>query len=63
MIPPKFGIKLIADSGIEKQFKVIESLIRQCDEVINCGDAGQEGEVIQRWVMQKAGCDKPVSRL
>ena len=63
MIPPKFGIKLIADSGIEKQFKVIESLIKQCDEVINCGDAGQEGELIQRWVMQKAGCDRPVSRL
>lgn len=63
MIPPKFGIKLIADSGIEKQFRVIESLIKECDEVINCGDAGQEGEVIQRWVMQKAGCDKPVSRL
>ncbi len=63
MIPPKFGIKLIADSGIEKQFKVIETLISQCDEVINCGDAGQEGELIQRWVMQKAGCNKPVSRL
>lgn len=63
MIPAKFGIKLIADSGIEKQFKIIESLIKQCDEVINCGDAGQEGEVIQRWVMQKAGCDKPISRL
>lgn len=63
MIPPKFGIKLIADSGIEKQFRVIESLIKECDEVINCGDAGQEGEVIQRWVMQKAGCDKPVRRL
>ena len=63
MIPQRFGIKLIADKGIEKQFKVIEELIGQADEVINCGDAGQEGELIQRWVMQKAGCSKPVSRL
>ncbi len=63
MIPQRFGIKLIADKGIEKQFKVIETLIGQADEVINCGDAGQEGELIQRWVMQKAGCAKPVSRL
>lgn len=63
MIPPRFGIKLKDDKGIQNQFKVIESLIRQCDKVINCGDAGQEGELIQRWVMQKAGCDKPVERL
>ena len=63
MIPPKFGIKLIADSGIEKQFKVIETLVKSAQEVINCGDAGQEGELIQRWVMQKALCDKPVKRL
>jgi len=63
MIPSKFGIKLIADSGIEKQFHVIEKLIAECDEVINCGDAGQEGELIQRWVMQKAGCNKPIRRL
>lgn len=63
MIPPKFGIKLIPETSIERQFKVIESLIKQCDEVINCGDAGQEGELIQRWVMQKAGCEKPVMRL
>lgn len=63
MIPPKFGIKLIDQPGIKKQFDTIESLIRQCDSVINCGDAGQEGELIQRWVMQKAGCDKPVKRL
>ena len=63
MIPQRFGIKLIADKGIEKQFKVIETLIGQADEVINCGDAGQEGELIQRWVMQKSGCAKPVSRL
>lgn len=63
MIPQRFGIKLIADKGIEKQFKVIETLIGEADEVINCGDAGQEGELIQRWVMQKAGCMKPVKRL
>lgn len=63
MIPQKFGIKLINDSGIQRQFKVIESLIAKADEVINCGDAGQEGELIQRWVYQKAGCDKPVKRL
>ena len=63
MIPQRFGIKLIADKGIEKQFKVIEGLIAQADEVINCGDAGQEGELIQRWVMQKAKCDKSVMRL
>ena len=63
MIPPRFGIKLIDDKGIQKQFAVIEKLIEECDEVINCGDAGQEGELIQRWVMQKAGCKKPVMRL
>lgn len=63
MIPRRFGIKLIPDKGIEKQFKVIEALIKDCEEVINCGDAGQEGELIQRWVMQKAGCEKPVKRL
>ncbi|MBO4964674.1 MAG: DNA topoisomerase 3 [Muribaculaceae bacterium] len=63
MIPPKFGIKLIPDRGIEHQFGVIKSLIDQADEVINCGDAGQEGELIQRWVMQKAECKKPVKRL
>ena len=63
MIPDRFGIKLIDDSGIKRQFEVIKNLIGRADEVINCGDAGQEGELIQRWVMQKAGCDKPVSRL
>ncbi len=63
MIPPRFGIKVMADDGIQRQFKVIESLIGKASEVINCGDAGQEGELIQRWVMQKAGCDKPVRRL
>lgn len=63
MIPAKFGIKLIQQKSIEAQFNTIKSLIAQCDEVINCGDAGQEGELIQRWVMQKAGCNKPVKRL
>lgn len=63
MLPARFGIKVMADSGVQKQFKVIESLIAKADEVINCGDAGQEGELIQRWVMQKAGCSKPVKRL
>ncbi|MBR2359752.1 MAG: DNA topoisomerase 3 [Bacteroidaceae bacterium] len=63
MIPPRFGIKLIADSGIEKQFKVIQSLMEKADLIINCGDAGQEGELIQRWVMQKAGAKCPVKRL
>lgn len=63
MIPPRFGIKLIEDEGIKRQFNVIETLIKSADEVINCGDAGQEGELIQRWVMQKAKCDKPVKRL
>ncbi len=63
MIPPRFGIKLIADPGIEKQFKVIQRLMEQADEIINCGDAGQEGELIQRWVMQKAGAKCPVKRL
>ena len=63
MIPPRFGIKLIDDKGIEKQFSVIEHLIAKADAVINCGDAGQEGELIQRWVMQKASCKCPVYRL
>lgn len=63
MIPEKFGIKLIPDSGIEKQFKVIETLFSQATEIINCGDAGQEGELIQRWVMQKAAAKCPVKRL
>ncbi|MBR5087545.1 MAG: DNA topoisomerase 3 [Muribaculaceae bacterium] len=63
MIPQRFGIKLIEDEGIKKQFKVIETLIANAEEVINCGDAGQEGELIQRWVYQKARCNKPVKRL
>lgn len=63
MIPPRFGIKLIEDEGIKKQFAVIERLYHAADEIINCGDAGQEGELIQRWVMQKAGVKCPVKRL
>ena len=63
MIPQRFGIKLIADKGVEKQFKVIESLFQNADEIVNCGDAGQEGELIQRWVMQKAAVHCPVKRL
>lgn len=63
MLPPRFGIKLINDPGIEKQFRIIEGLMQQADEIINCGDAGQEGELIQRWVMQKAGAHCPVKRL
>ena len=63
MIPARFGIKLIDDKGIERQFRVIETLVGQAEEVINCGDAGQEGELIQRWVMQKAGVKCPVRRL
>ncbi len=63
MIPQKFGIKLIEQDSIKKQFKIIESLIAEASQVINCGDAGQEGELIQRWVMQKAKCNCPVSRL
>jgi DNA topoisomerase-3 len=63
MIPARFGIKLKADKGIEKQFKTIESLMQKADGIINCGDAGQEGELIQRWVMLKAGAKCPVKRL
>lgn len=63
MIPPRFGIKLKNDSGIEKQFQTIERLMQAADMIINCGDAGQEGELIQRWVMQKAGTHCPVKRL
>ncbi len=63
MIPPRFGIKLIDDRGIEKQFKIIEQLMQAADMIVNCGDAGQEGELIQRWVMQKAQAKCPVKRL
>lgn len=63
MIPPRFGIKLISNPTYEEQFHIIESLMQKAEMVINCGDAGQEGELIQRWVMQKAGCKCPVYRL
>lgn len=63
MIPQKFGIKLIDQDSSKRQFDIIKELIAQADEVINCGDAGQEGELIQRWVMQKAGIKCPVKRL
>jgi DNA topoisomerase-3 len=63
LIPQRFGIKLIENDGSIKQFHIIEELIKNADEVINCGDAGQEGELIQRWVMQKAECKCPVKRL
>ena len=63
MVPTRFGIKVTEDKGVQKQFNTIKNLIEHADEVINCGDAGQEGELIQRWVYQKAGCKVPVKRL
>jgi len=63
MVPQRFGIKLIEDQGIKKQFATIERLMQQADGIVNCGDAGQEGELIQRWVMQKAQAKCPVKRL
>jgi DNA topoisomerase-3 len=63
MIPQRFGIKLIEDKGVAEQFAVIERLMQAADGIINCGDAGQEGELIQRWVMQKAQAKCPVKRL
>jgi DNA topoisomerase-3 len=63
MVPAKFGIKLLTNKGVVKQFNIISKLVNDADEVINCGDAAQEGEVIQRWVLQKAGCNCPVKRL
>ena len=63
MVPLRFGIKVSEDKGVQKQFNTIKNLIARADEVINCGDAGQEGELIQRWVYQKAGCKVPVKRL
>ncbi|MCM1078403.1 MAG: DNA topoisomerase 3 [Bacteroidales bacterium] len=63
MVPARFSIKLIEDEGIKKQFAVIKKLMQNADGIINCGDAGQEGELIQRWVMQKAGAKCPVKRL
>jgi len=63
IIPANFGIKVIEDSGVKKQFTTIERLVENCSEVINCGDAGQEGELIQRWVLLKAKCKVPIKRL
>ena len=63
IVPKNFGIKIIADNGIQKQFQTIQDLVEKCSEVINCGDAGQEGELIQRWVLLKANCKVPVKRL
>ena len=63
MIPQRFAIRLKEDEGIKKQFKVIQTIMAEADEIINCGDAGQEGELIQRWVMQKAKVKCPVKRL
>lgn len=63
MVPKRFGIRLKSDKGVERQFAVIRKLMQQADSIVNCGDAGQEGELIQRWVMQKAGVRCPVRRL
>jgi DNA topoisomerase III len=63
IIPSNFGIKVVDDSGVQKQFSCIENLVKHCTSVVNCGDAGQEGELIQRWVLLKAKCMKPVKRL
>ena len=63
MLPPRFGIKLIENTTYQKQFRIIEGLMQKAEGIINCGDAGQEGELIQRWVMQKAGATCPVKRL
>ncbi|WP_243347442.1 DNA topoisomerase 3 [Parabacteroides sp. FAFU027] len=63
MMPPRFGIRVIANDGYEKQFRIIEGLVKNAEMVINCGDAGQEGELIQRWVLQKAQCSCPIFRL
>ncbi len=63
MIPPQYRVEVIADAGVRKQFKIIKELYKKADEIINCGDAGQEGELIQRWVMELAGVKCPVKRL
>ena len=63
MIPPRFGIRLKEDRGVKEQFAVIERLMKNAERIVNCGDAGQEGELIQRWVMQKAQAQCPVDRL
>jgi len=63
MIPERFSIKVSGDEGVQKQFNIIKQLMSQATEVINCGDPGQEGELIQRWVYQQAGCKVPVKRM
>jgi DNA topoisomerase-3 len=63
IIPESFGIKVIDDNGVKKQFSVIENLVKSAESIVNCGDAGQEGELIQRWVLLKANCKVPVQRL
>ena len=63
MVPSKFGIKLLDNDGVKKQFHVIKRLVESCEQVVNCGDAGQEGEVIQRWVLHLAKCKVPIKRL
>ena len=63
MIPPRFGIKVMAAPSVQKQFKIVEQLMLHADRIINCGDAGQEGELIQRWVIQSTGARCPVQRL
>lgn len=63
MVPERFGIKLMHERGIEQQFETIKQLVANAELVINCGDAGQEGELIQRWVLQLAECSVPVKRL
>ena len=63
MIPPRYEVELIPDAGVKKQFKVIKDLYKKADLIVNCGDAGQEGELIQRWVMELAGVKCPVKRL
>ena len=63
MVPSKFGIKLLDNDGVKKQFHVIKRLVESCEQVVNCGDAGQEGEVIQRWVLHLAKCKVPIQRL
>ena len=63
MLPDKYQTKVAEDKGVQKQFHIIESLVQKADGVINCGDAGQEGELIQRWVLKQANCQCPVQRL
>ena len=63
MVPPRFGIRLKKDKGVEKQFETIKQLFLKADKIINCGDAGQEGELIQRWVLQMSGAKCDVERL